>query len=46
LAVLAVLLCAAWVVLDILARQNVWSNSGQDLVAAFPWPGPGGRART
>jgi hypothetical protein len=35
LAVLAVLLCAAWVALDIADRQNVLSSSGQDLSTAL-----------
>ena len=34
LAVLAVLVCAVWVPLDILAGQNVLSSSGQDLVTS------------
>jgi hypothetical protein len=41
LAVLAVLLCAIWVVVDILALQSVLSNSGQDLIAAVSLAGLG-----
>jgi hypothetical protein len=41
LAVLTVLVCAVWVVLDVIARQNVWSNSGQDLVAGVSLAGLG-----
>jgi len=35
LAVLAVLLCVAWVALDVADRQNVLSTSGQDLSASL-----------
>jgi hypothetical protein len=41
LAVLAVLVCAAWVALDILARENVLSNSGQDIVTGVSLAGLG-----
>ena len=41
LAVLAVLVCAVWVPLDILAGQNVLSNSGQDLVTSVSLAGLG-----
>jgi hypothetical protein len=41
LAGVALLLCAAWVTLDIPARQNVLSDAGQDLVASVLLAGLG-----
>jgi hypothetical protein len=41
LAWLAVLACAAWVAIDIVARQNVLSSSGQDLTTALALAGLG-----